>query len=276
MICEVNGKSVYAATGGLDPFASEASADPPVVLVHGAGMDSSIWSLQTRWLGHRGMRAVAVDLPGHGQSEGEAPATIGDAADWLGQFLDTVGLHPAIVVGHSMGTFIGLELATRRPELTKSLVLFGTSTSMGVHPELLDAAANDLSKAAALMASWGHDPGARLGTNPTPGLSMTNGAIALVEMSHPGVLANDLSACAAYDGAISAASKVSCPVTVVSGISDKMTPAKAAAKLYAELGHLDEHERQTITLSRVGHMMMTEDPTSVRNIIRSVATGTNR
>jgi len=273
MICEINGKTVHAATGGLDPFAPEASADPAVVLVHGAGMDSSVWSLQTRWLGHRGMRVVAVDLPGHGRSEGEALSSISDAADWLGQFLDTTGLCPAVVVGHSMGTFIALELAARRPELVEALALFGTSTAMGVHPELLDAASNDLSRAAALMASWGHDPSARLRNNPTPGLSMTGGAIALVEMSRPGILANDLSACATYDQAKPTAAKVSCPTTVVSGTSDKMTPAKAAAKLYNELSHLDDESRQTITLPNVGHMMMTEDPQSVRNIIRQVATG---
>ena len=52
----VNGKPVFAATGGrpFDP------ALPAVVFVHGAGMDHTVWSLQTRFFAHHGRAAVAA------------------------------------------------------------------------------------------------------------------------------------------------------------------------------------------------------------------------
>ena len=65
---------VFASTGGrgLDRDA------PLTVLIHGAGMDHSVWSLQTRYLAHHGRSVLAVDLPGHGRSGGEPLVTIED------------------------------------------------------------------------------------------------------------------------------------------------------------------------------------------------------
>ena len=257
------GGTVHAATGGVEP----AGIDPVVLLVHGAGMDSTVWQLQTRYLAHHGYRAIAVDLPGHGRTDGEALTTIGDMADWTGHYVDSLSealddVAPVHVVGHSMGTFIGLELASRRPELVSSLVLLGTANVMPVHPDLLAAAERDLPAAAALMTSWGHDRPAHVGLNPTPGLWMLGGARALVEMSSPGALSADFEACAAYDGAIGAASSVRCPVTVVVGAGDKMTPPRAAAKLIAELT-----DPTVIELAETGHMMMTENPAAIRRLL---------
>ena len=59
----VDDRTVHAATGAV-PL--EGRDEPLVVLLHGSGMDRSVWSHQTRFLAHHGFRAVAVDLPGHG------------------------------------------------------------------------------------------------------------------------------------------------------------------------------------------------------------------
>ena len=263
MIVTVNGASTHAATGGVEP----SGTDPVVVLVHGAGMDSTAWQLQTRYLAHHGFRSIAVDLPGHGRSQGQPLASIADMADWLADFIVVLntnleGASPVHVVGHSMGTFIGLEIAARRPDLVCSLVLLGTADAMGVHPELLRTAAEDLPKAAALMASWSHDKPAHLGLNPTPGLWMLGGARALVENSEPGALAADFAACAAYQDATTTAAKVTCPVTVVVGMGDKMTPPRAAAKLVEQFD-----DPTVIHLADTGHSMMTESPRAVRKLL---------
>jgi pimeloyl-ACP methyl ester carboxylesterase len=60
MIVAVDGHQAHASTGGVEL----SGTDPVVLLIHGAGMDSTVWQLQTRYLAHRGLRAVAVDLPG--------------------------------------------------------------------------------------------------------------------------------------------------------------------------------------------------------------------
>jgi pimeloyl-ACP methyl ester carboxylesterase len=258
MIVTVNGAVAHASTGGV----ALAGSDPVVLLIHGAGMDSTVWQLQTRYLAHRGFRALAVDLPGHGRSEGAALKTVEEMADWVAQFIAAAGLGAVHVVGHSMGTFIALQLASRYAGLTMSITLCGTATGMPVHPDLLDAADNDLPAAAALMAAWGHAKPAHVGVNPTPGLWMVGGAIALVENSGPGVLATDFRACIAYQNAAAAAAATTCPATVVIGLGDKMTPPKSGRALAAALA-----EARLIELADTGHSMMTENPRAIKQAI---------
>lgn len=258
MIVHVNGQRAHAATGGgpMD------SADPVILLIHGAGMDGTIWQLQTRYLAYRNYRAVAIDLPGHGRSEGEALTSVESMADWVAAFAVAGGFGTVHVVGHSMGSFVALELASRYADVIGSITLCGTATSMPVHPDLLAKAADDLHGAAALMADWGHARPAHVGLNPTPGLWMMGGARALVENSKPGVLAVDFRACMAYENAKVAAATTRCPVTVVIGLGDKMTPPKAGRTLAAAFP-----SATVIELEDTGHSMMTENPRAVRAAI---------
>lgn len=264
MIIDVDGLSTHGATGGV-----ELSGDDPVmILIHGAGMDGTVWQQQTRFLVHRNVRAVALDLPGHGRSEGQPLETIVEMAHWVSRFMEAADLAPAHIAGHSMGSFIGLELARHHPEIVTSLTLMGTAIGMPVHPDLLSAAESELDKAAALMASWGLAKPAHIGLNPTPGLWMLGGARALVENSEPGALSVDFAACAGYQDAGEAAKAVACPIRVVIGLGDKMTPPKSAAKLTSEM----DGERLTVTrLADVGHMMMLEEPRATRQILLEAA-----
>ncbi|MGH1493467.1 MAG: alpha/beta fold hydrolase [Acidimicrobiales bacterium] len=265
MIVDVDGLAAHAATGGVELNSdSSNSADPVMILIHGAGMDSTVWQQQTRFLAHRNLRAVAVDLPGHGRSEGEPLTTIVDMAHWVARFIEAANLAPAHIAGHSMGTFIALELNRHHSELVSSLTLMGTAVGMPVHPELISTSENELAKAAALMASWSHAKPAHIGLNPTPGLWMLGGARALVETSEPGALTADFNACASYTDAIDAAKAATCPVHVVIGLDDKMTPAKSAAKLVAEM---DQNQLTVTKLADTGHMMMIEDPRSTRQLL---------
>ena len=253
----IDDRTVHISTGGVDPTGD----GPAVVLIHGAGMDATVWQLQTRFLAHRGYRTVAVDLPGHGHSDGPALETIGEMADWLGRFLDAAGLAPAHLVGHSMGTFVALELAARRPASVSSLILAGTADAMPVHPDLLTAADDDVPLAASLMAAWGHAKPAHVGGHANPGLWMLGGARALIENAAPGVLRTGLAACAAYGGAAAAAAGVACPVTLIVGRGDRMTTPRAAGRLAEGL-----HE-PTVIETPAGHMMMTEDPAGFRRAL---------
>ena len=258
MIVTVDGLAAHASTGGV----ALASDGPVVLLIHGSGMDSTVWQLQTRYLAHRGIRAFAIDLPCHGRSGGAAIESVESMADWVSRFIDAAGVGPVHVVGHSMGTFIALELASRYPALTASIVLCGTAASMPVHPDLLAGASDDLAFAAALMAAWGHAKPAHVGLHPTPGLWMLGGARALVENSRPGVLATDFHACMAYSNALRAAAATVCPATVVIGLGDKMTPPKGGRAIASALT-----TSTVIELADTGHTMMIENPRAIRAAI---------
>ena len=258
MMFDIDGHAVHASTGGLDLDGD----DPVIVLVHGAGMDSTVWQLQTRYIAYRGYRPLAVDLPGHGMSEGPALESVPEMGAWLNRFIDAVGWGPAAVVGHSMGTFIAMEAAKNRPEQVASMVLFGSATAMPVHPDLLDKAANDVEGAAALMAAWSHAKPAHIGLNPTPGMWMIGGQRALVERSSPGALSTDLQACAAYEGAPEAAAAISVPTTLVIGSGDKMTPPRAARGLADMIEGVN-----VVELADTGHDVMFENPRATRKAI---------
>jgi pimeloyl-ACP methyl ester carboxylesterase len=255
MNVDIDGRRVHAGTGAVDP-AGEA-----VVLVHGAGMDHTAWQQQTRWLAHRALAAVAVDLPGHGPSEGPPLPTIAAMADWLGEFVTVAGLSPAHLVGHSMGSLAALELAARQPALLCSLVLLGTAASMPVHPDLRAAARAGDELAVDLICAWGHGVAAHAGGHPAPGMWMIGSGRALLTRTLGEVLASDLQACADYEGAPAAAAQVSCPVTIVVGTADRMTPPVAARALADMCG------AEVVELPDAGHMMMIEAPEAVRQAL---------
>lgn len=247
----VGGSSIFVATGGKDFDPSL----PAVVFLHGAGMDRTVWSLQSRYFAHHGRSVLAVDLPGHGLSEGTALSSIEAIADWLPGLLDAAGVETAAVVGHSMGAISALEFAARHPGRARALALLGVAANMPVHPALLDAAEANDQLAVDLVTSWAHGDTGHVGGNTTPGLWMMGGGARLLERAAPGVLHNDLAACCAYKGGEAAADKVTCDCLLVLGSEDKMTPFKAGSALASKITGA-----RIAAIEGSGHMMMLEKP----------------
>ena len=100
--------------------------------IHGAENDHSVWGLQSRWFAHHGFSVLAVDLPGHGRSEGALLPSVEAQADWLVSLLDAAGVKAAALVGHSMGSLISLEAASRFPERVAKIALVGSAVPMPV------------------------------------------------------------------------------------------------------------------------------------------------
>ncbi len=88
-----NGSSyeAYAYTGGKAFDASK----PTVVFIHGVLHDHSVWILQTRYLAHHGFNVLAVDLPGHCRSGGDAPDSVEAASEFIEKLLDAAGIEKA-------------------------------------------------------------------------------------------------------------------------------------------------------------------------------------
>ena len=254
MDVNVNGLTIHASTGGR-PFDTEK---PVVVLLHGAGMDHTVWQFQARAFAYRGYSVLSLDLPGHGRSDDPASATISGYANVVAELIDAVGADSAHIVGHSMGAFIGIELAARYPDMIRSLTLIGVSERMPVHPDLLNAAQANEHHAFDLVSSWGHSRTAHTGGHPTPGLWMMGSTIRLLERSKPGVLHNDLAACNAYESALDRAAKISAPTLVLMGEHDLMTRPKGAAILAEAIP-----DSATVIVPDAGHSLMVERPDAV-------------
>lgn len=258
MKAEIAGRETYIATGSR-PF--QAPGKGVLLFVHGAGLDHTVWTMQTRYFARHGYAVLAPDLPGHGRSAGDPLESVEAIADWLADLLGSLGVSSATVIGHSMGSLAAYAFAARHPELTDRLVLFGASIPMPVTNLLLDAAADDDHAAYEMANTWSHSTRGSLGGNPVPGIFVLRGGERLMERCAPGVFHADLAACNSFDpGDLG---PVQAGATVVVGTEDKMTPMKAGLKVAAALG-----EGAVVrTLSGSGHSMMSECPNEALDIL---------
>jgi pimeloyl-ACP methyl ester carboxylesterase len=251
MELRIAGKPAFVATGGR-PF---DAGKPALVLVHGAGMDHTVWSMQARYFAHHGFSVMNLDLPGHGRSDGPAPATIESYTDWLAEAIDAAGARDVHLVGHSMGSLIALALAARPTSAVRKLALLGTLPHIQVANGLLSAARNNDHAAYESIVGWGVGRRAQMGGHRAPGSWIAGTSLRLLEAGEPGVLGNDLAACHQWTGGLEAAGSIKCPTLLLLGSDDRMTPARGAKPLADAITG-----SRTVVLPGAGHMMMAEQP----------------
>jgi pimeloyl-ACP methyl ester carboxylesterase len=261
---------LYAYTGGK----AFDAARPAVVFLHGAQHDHSVWILQSRWFAHHGYGVLAFDLPGHGRSVGPALPSVPAIADALAPALAELPCPGFLLIGHSMGSLIALELAQRLGERTAGVALLGTAAPMRVAEALLAACRDAPDDAMQAINIWSHSaalaPFAARPGNPGPGFSIVWQNLRLMQriarVNGPAVLPTDFAACNAYEGGLAAAQALRCPALFVLGASDQMTPPKAAQALIAAVA-----DKEVITLPATGHALMAENPEGVRRALAAFA-----
>ena len=104
---------------------------PPLVLIHGLGLSSSLWRAHLPALCAR-YRVLSYDLYGHGQSApAERPLTLSVFADQIARLLEETALGPAHLVGFSIGGMINRRVAMDHPHLVRSLVILNSPHDRG-------------------------------------------------------------------------------------------------------------------------------------------------
>jgi pimeloyl-ACP methyl ester carboxylesterase len=104
-----------------------AGRGAPVVLIHGVGLDATIWDAQAEALAER-HRVVAYDMLGHGRSAHPPGArTLGDFVTQLSELLDALGLGQVAMIGFSMGGLVARAFAAAYPERVSHLALISTA-----------------------------------------------------------------------------------------------------------------------------------------------------
>lgn len=125
-------------------YARQGPTDgPAVILLHGF-TDSSFSFSRVMPLLSPEIRAIAPDLRGHGESDRPPDGYAMDdfASDVIG-LMDALDIPSAVVVGHSMGSFVARRVAARAPGRVTGLLLVGAATSPG------NVVVRDLQKAVA-------------------------------------------------------------------------------------------------------------------------------
>lgn len=98
-------------------------AGPGILLLHGLMDRAATWTETARWLTAYG-RVTALDARGHGASDRPdgpygAEERIGDVI----AAIERLGLAPALLIGHSMGGITAWQVAGRRPDLVRAVVI---------------------------------------------------------------------------------------------------------------------------------------------------------
>jgi len=224
---------------------------PVLLLIHGAGGSHLDWPRQLRRFDPLG--SCAIDLPGHGRSPGPARSTIGAYADVVLSLIKALDLSEVILVGHSMGGAVALDIALRRPEEIAGLILVATGARLRVNEALMDLVDSNFNSAVdhVVANTWG----------PNAEANSVRQASQLMRSCAPDSLRLDFTACNEFD-IMSRLGDIALPTLVLVGTEDRMTPPKFGHYL---AGHIPQAE--FVSVDGAGHMLALERPQSVSETI---------
>ena len=249
MILEVENKKVFASNTGQ----SFDKKKETIVLLHGSGQSHVVWSLTDQYLADAGYNVFALDLPGHGNSEGSSLRSIEDMADWLNKVVKVIGIKDLTILGHSQGCVGALEYANKFSENIKKLIFVAGSYSIPVNKSLIDLANSGDLESLNLMMKWGYGYSKQfIGGNPLQ--KILNSSREVRE-----VLAVDLVACNNYKNGINCVKKIKCPTFFIFGELDKMIRLDKGKEFSGLINGSKTH-----IIKDCGHMIILENAFEMR------------
>ncbi len=230
----------WPVTGPLDPDR------PTLVFIHGSGQEGRFWQAQVDGL--TGVaNTIAVDLPGHGNSDGDGFRQVSDFARSVMGFIDAIDAPAPIPCGLSLGGAITLHLLIHHGDRLEAGILANTGARLKVLPAIIETIQDNydrhltgLVKFAVAEANQADDDICR--------------RVLATSTAGPTVTANDFRACDAFD-VMDQVSAINLPVLVLSAVHDTLTPVKYADWMAANL-----RGARHVTLNGAGHMSPIEQP----------------
>jgi pimeloyl-ACP methyl ester carboxylesterase len=230
-------------------FDDGALSQPPVILLHGAGSTRLCWPSVIRRL--PGQKIIALDLPGHGRSEGVALQSVAEYADVVLNFMREMGIYKASLVGHSLGSAIALHMAVYEPDRVANLGIISGGAVLNIPANILTAFSNPTTfkEGLAQLEQVLFGPSATDNLKKQVGDTLQN--------MRQGVLYGDWLACASFD-LHDAVKQITAPTWIIAGDHDKLTPPYQSRYL------ADQIKNATLQLvPGAGHMLFLEAPEAV-------------
>jgi pimeloyl-ACP methyl ester carboxylesterase len=252
LIFEVDNKKVFVSDAGQGINKNKIT----IVFLHGSGLSHIVWSLTEQYLSNKNYNVLAIDLPGHGNSEGECLKSIEEISDWLEKAFNKLEILELTIVGHSQGCLEALEYYYRYSKKVKNLIFISGSYRMPVNQDLIDLAESGDHQAVKLMMKWGYENSKKfIGGNPVE--KIINSPRDIRE-----ILAVDLIACNNYKNGSEALKNINCPTLFIFGELDKMVSLEKGKKFAALIP-----SSKIEIIKNCGHMIMFEKAFEMREKI---------
>lgn len=232
--------------------ATKLDRRPVLMLIHGAGGSHLDWPPELRRYEPYG--SCAIDLPGHGRSARPGRSAVSAYADVVLELVTELELSEVILVGHSMGGAIAMDLALRRCEEVVALVLVASGARLRVKKDLLDLVDSNFVSAVKHVTATAWGPNAEPDSVRRGSQLMLTGDSKAMRM--------DFAACNDFD-IMTQLGDIAVPTLVLVGTEDRMTPPKFAHYL---ADHIPGAE--LISVADAGHMLAMEQPQLVSDAIR--------
>lgn len=216
-----------------------------LVFLHGSGGNSGAWSEQYSVL-HKSFNIAAVDLPGHGKSEGEGEKDIFAYVLRVKEILAVLQLKRPVLVGHSLGAAIALGFAVQYPQDASAVVAAGGGLTMPVNPDILEGFARQPDLILDLMCKFS------IAKENRP--KLYNPLRESLGQASVEVTAGDMLACSKFD-LTGELEKIRVPVLALTGKEDKMTPPAFSEKIAGGIAGA-----KCALIEGAGHMSMLERP----------------
>lgn len=216
-----------------------------LIFIHGSGGDHSLWSHQYAKL-HKYYNIVAVDLPGHGHSQGNGETDVERYCLWIKKLLDVLRLKNVILIGHSLGAAVALQFALTFSQYIAGIVVVGGGLKMPVNPSLLECLKANPAEAIELICKFSLAKENRSKFSEPLKESLSVASI--------DVLYGDFSACDKLDFT-NQIGEIILPALVICGVEDKMTPPDFSRQIAAGIVG-----SKLCLIEGAGHMVMMERP----------------
>jgi len=232
-----------------------------VLFIHGAGGGQYTWSFQKGFF-EKHFNPIIIELPGHGESEGEGENEIGKYAEHVHGFLKVLNLSKVFLVGHSMGGAIVQTMALRYPEVIKGNVLVGTGAKLRVFPMILNEIRENFEETVKKINQFAYSRKA------SPKM-IEKGFIGMLRC-RPEVVHGDFSACDRFD-VMKEIEKINLPTLILCGDEDELTPVKYSQFLQSKI-----KGSKLEVIPDAGHMVMMESASAFNEKIRKFIAGSTK
>jgi pimeloyl-ACP methyl ester carboxylesterase len=250
--------------------------EPAMVFIHGLAGSWQNWLENLPHFAAAGHRVIAFDLPGFGASEApRSKIAIPGYGRLVDTLLDRLGVGPAVIVGNSMGGFIGAEVAIQYPARVERLVLV-SAAGLTVEYQRNETALGLMRFGKRLFMAWGGFVGARseaIASRPRARRLLMRLVVHDADRLPAPLIAEQVRG-AGNPGFVDALDaltdypirarlgEIACPTLVVWGTEDRLVPVRDAA----EFERLIPDARKVVW-PQTGHMPMLERPAAFNAVL---------